>query len=1190
MDRRAIIQNWDTAHGLPQNTVNTMALGPRGFLWVGTFGGLARFDGTSFKTWSTEEGLTFPRVTAMDFDNDGNLWLGCTAGRVTRFDPIEQTFRSEALGPPYRARTIRGLKWKNRTLHLWIDGGRHMARTDDGLWKQLPESEFPVADSRWTRSRSGIHTKGPQPRAVARVETDGRRPIETRDGAVIVTKGHRLIRLDHPERFIGRPAEGRAQLRYSEFPFGIASVLSGTSDELWVGSRGGGLFRVTRARHLRLAAGQEVKNGVKGAIPHPKGGLLVNVTCDGIHHFLGRDRVRPVVPPTCLQAMVYESKRERLFAVGMDGLLSVDLKNEGSPPTWLQPNLGLLTSIAVDKRHQIWVGATSGRVAVERNGTLVDFEAPTTERINIITESNRGEVWVGGHQQVGVWHPNEGWRLLGTKDGVPSGAIRTIAFVGDDTWLGSYGGGIVRLGPRGAFAFDAGHGLPDLFVSHIGLDGQGRMWLNGNRGVFSIPLSDFDDVQAGRRSMLRARHHVSHESENGEPSGYFDGRDYFFPSIDGLVAVNAIAEPTPPTKLRTSIELATLNDAPLSAPQSGRGRLYVEYTAPFFGEPGLVSFQYRLGSGPWTRTRQRKVLFEHIPVGTHRFSVRALNIASDPGPASSLSFQIAPYFWQRPTVHLGLLALLALTALAYHRQRTRRLEEHSKRMSMEVDRRRAVETALTEREQHYRTLFEESANALVLEDEAGHIIDLNPAACGVFRAQREQLIGLPVADLRAMGRASNPDFELFQRADGETFEGTRSLRTLEAEPLRHLHTIVDLEPLVAAQRKEKDLAAQLARSQRMESVGRLASGVAHDVNNMLTVVQGQAQLALESNQSGERDEVEACLADILKSSERTGRVTRQLLALGRRNSSAARELDLAHILREMGTLLDRLVPESARLTWSVPEGPRIVQADRAQLEQVLVNLVINSVQALNDEEGTIAISLDDEGAFVRMAVEDDGRGMAEEVQQRIFEPFFSTKPEGRNTGLGLAVVHATVVELGGRCEVSSAEGVGTRFEILLPRHAGLPAPSLSEGLDTQPIPTQPPRRERVLYCEDEAPVRRTTCRILESAGFEVTAAETPHAAVAAFDAARAPYDLLITDVVMPEMNGKELGVLLRARQPSIPVLYLSGYASNLMDSLSAGESFLPKPYRARSLLDRVEGMLNGTAPPASADAHPLGDG
>ncbi|HEU4700063.1 MAG TPA: PAS domain S-box protein [Gemmatimonadales bacterium] len=405
----------------------------------------------------------------------------------------------------------------------------------------------------------------------------------------------------------------------------------------------------------------------------------------------------------------------------------------------------------------------------------------------------------------------------------------------------------------------------------------------------------------------------------------------------------------------------------------------------------------------------------------------------------------------------------------------------------------------------------------------------------------------------------------------------------------------DVTARVQAERALHEREAQLRQVQKMEAVGQLAGGIAHDFNNLLTAITTTAEMTLA--ELGADPATRGAMGEILGSSRRAAALTRQLLAFSRRQELQPQVLDLAQVIAEAEKMLRRLIGENIALEASYAEGSGLVKADPGQLEQVLVNLVVNARDAMSGGGrltiATANVEVDAEeaagrqamqpGAYVRLTVTDTGCGMDAETQARIFEPFFTTKEVGYGTGLGLATVYGIVKQSEGYIYVESAPGAGTTFTILLPRASGTAAAYRTAArLDPAALPRG---TETVLLVEDEDVVRNSVRRILTRHGYKVVEAVSGVDALRLCEARTEPIDLVITDVVMPEMGGVELYRELAARHAGLKVLFLSGYtADGIAAQLGPATpiSFVEKPFEMPVLLQRVRELLAPTPTGAAA--------
>jgi PAS domain S-box-containing protein len=420
-------------------------------------------------------------------------------------------------------------------------------------------------------------------------------------------------------------------------------------------------------------------------------------------------------------------------------------------------------------------------------------------------------------------------------------------------------------------------------------------------------------------------------------------------------------------------------------------------------------------------------------------------------------------------------------------------------------------------------------------------------------------------------------------------KGTRRWLETHAAPLRDAQgRITAVLGITRDVTERKALAAQLLQSQKLESVGRLAGGVAHDFNNMLGVIQGQTELALQDAPPGSL--LESGLREVLKAAQRSAQLTRQLLAFARREPSTPRVLDLNLRVQELLGMLARLIGEGVVVSWQPGDDLWPVRIDPGQLDQVLTNLVVNARDAMagagaltvttantrrEAEDGATA------GDYVVLTVRDTGAGMDAATRARIFEPFFTTKPLGQGTGLGLSTVYGIARQHGGAIEVESRPGQGATFRLFLPKSIESPAP-LAESNAT---PSATGGRGTILLVEDEPALLALTGRVLRREGYTVLAAASPIEAEGVVGHHDGPIDLLLTDMVMPGMNGRELWRRVRALRPSMCCLIMSGYSHDGMEGTTDLDVVtLHKPFAMHELIAQVRAALAAGASPAEARA------
>jgi len=506
----------------------------------------------------------------------------------------------------------------------------------------------------------------------------------------------------------------------------------------------------------------------------------------------------------------------------------------------------------------------------------------------------------------------------------------------------------------------------------------------------------------------------------------------------------------------------------------------------------------------------------------------------------------------------------------------------------------------------FRLLFEAAPDGLALLDQAGRIIAANPALGRLARPALPMRPGLPAVRLLAPAArpllaerlAADPPAAtplLAAPADPAAPEDAEWALTLERLPaMAGAALLLRVADRTAQRRADR----QLAEGARLETVGRLAGGIGHDFNNLLAVILGSAG-AMRT--IGLAPPAAAELGHLADAAARGAGLVRQLLAFTRQQRLQPRVLGLNDAIGALAPLVKRLVGERIRVELGLEQPGRLVRIDPTQLDQIVLNLAANAREAMPGG-GTLriatghAVVLRPEGEgpgavppgrYAVLEVSDTGCGIAPDALPRLFEPFFTTRPEQGGTGLGLATVQGIVAQSGGRIGVVSRLGEGSTFRIHLPRQDGAADPVLIAGrtgaavpiASTKPVQAGPPGLARILLVEDEAPLRRLAALVLRRAGHEVIEADCAEAALDLLAEADAP-DILVSDVAMPGMDGLELARQLRGRWPGLPVLLLSGYAASTLgaDLEAAAIGFLGKPYAPAYLLASLVGMLSQARP------------
>ncbi len=516
----------------------------------------------------------------------------------------------------------------------------------------------------------------------------------------------------------------------------------------------------------------------------------------------------------------------------------------------------------------------------------------------------------------------------------------------------------------------------------------------------------------------------------------------------------------------------------------------------------------------------------------------------------------------------------------------------------DISERRTTETALQSSEMLFRSVWENSVDGMRLTDENGVIVAVNDAYCKLVQMEGSALEGKPFPIVYS-GIMSLDEFLQLHR---EHFRDRATEHKIERQyTLHNGHTVIleVTESFIEAQGRpllmlslfrdvtmQRRLEEQLRQSQKMEAIGQLAGGVAHDFNNILTVIHGHASLLGMSDLD---DTAARSAQQITQAAERAAGLTRQLLAFSRRQLIQPKNLDMNKTVGNMSDMLGRLLGEDVALQLNYSQSPATIEADAGMMEQVLLNLAVNARDAMpRGGQLGIRISIVDvdeahaqrhhearAGRFVCISKSDTGCGIPPENISRIFEPFFTTKEIGKGTGLGLATVYGIIKQHQGWIEVESSVGKGTTFRIYLPFVGTVQA-------DAEKPTTQISIRggvETILLVEDERPVRELVARVLQKYGYKIWQATSGNDALGVWQEHKADISLLLTDLVMPgNMNGHELAEKLRAEQPGLKVIFTSGYSADIVGKnfkLDPELNFLQKPYHPQTLALTVRRCLDG---------------
>ncbi|MFW6333877.1 MAG: PAS domain S-box protein [Desulfosalsimonas sp.] len=537
----------------------------------------------------------------------------------------------------------------------------------------------------------------------------------------------------------------------------------------------------------------------------------------------------------------------------------------------------------------------------------------------------------------------------------------------------------------------------------------------------------------------------------------------------------------------------------------------------------------------------------------------------------------------------------------------KRAQDALERLNTELNTRVRQRTAeLAEAEEILRNAFDFSPIGMALAAESGRFLNLNAELCRILGYAKEELLTKTFQEIIHPDDCEANLSNMRQMLAGEIGScdvKTRCLhkdgslvwaqlnaslaRDSSGQPLFFIAQIQDITGRKRAEEERQKLQAQLNQAQKMESVGRLAGGVAHDFNNMLTIINGYAEMMADVLPAS--DPMHESAREIHDAGKRSAVIVRKLLAFARKQAISPVAMNLNDNISAMLKMLQRLIGENIDLRWKPSKDIWLIKMDFSQIDQILANLVVNARDAFH-EGGVVTIETKNaefdkdycaahpgfvQGQYVMLAVSDNGCGMSKEVQAHLFEPFFTTKEVGKGTGLGLATVYGIVKQNNGFVNVYSEPGEGTSFKVYFPRYKGDEKLEGSEDEEKSPLKAN---GEKILILEDEEEVLGLARLMLEKLGYHVLAAQTPDKAMSLAEAHAGQIDLLITDVVMPEINGRDFASQLKTLYPDVKVMFMSGYTANAIARrtvMDEGKNFIQKPFALKDLAVKVREVIDG---------------
>jgi signal transduction histidine kinase/ligand-binding sensor domain-containing protein/CheY-like chemotaxis protein len=1195
----------DDPHSIADNYINAIYEDRSGTLWIGHSAGLSRLvrERDSFANYEIDSSLLGGTVISILEDSHGNFWLGTSNG-VYAFD--RESGRSTPYRPGFGAtrgdvRVLiedrRGRVWagSNSFGLLELDpvtGASRRFLHDPADPNSLPEQDIraiiedPDGNLWLGMNRRGLAKLDPRTGGITRFSHDARDPrslgndnilhlfADGSRGFWVATEGAGLNFYEY--------ATG-AFSRYRSDPDDPTAINSNSvwamhrdaSGVLWVGTFSGGIniSKVNSAaiRHFRTRPGDPYSlgfNSVVGFAEDRAGAIWVATDGGGLNRFdraTGRFTRFNTTNTNLLSDAVLSvlaDRRGDVWITSWGGGVSRFDRQRRRFTHYTAASGALpednIFSIFEDRAGRLWVGSwTHGLGLLDRARGVFDFVSVVAagledREILFIRETRDGKLLLGMRERgLVIFDPETGGKRTYRTDPEDSNSLSAndvfAAIEGEPgtIWVGT-ASGLDRLDVRTQTFrhYSKKDGLPSSSIRGLAFDGSGHLWVSTSKGV-----SRFDPVSESFENFAVADGLQGSEF-NPRANYRTRGGTILFGGTNGFNTIEPekiVRNVRRPPVVFTGFQLFN-RPVPIGEPGSPlqahigesdhlvlthrQSVFTIEFAALDFIAPDKNEYAYRMEGfdADWSYVgHQRTATYTNLPPGEYVFRVKASNndgVWNEAG--ASLRITIVPAFWQtwwfRALILLALTGVLALITRS-DRKRRRKVEAMNAKLAEAAERDR--------RGQRY------------LER---NVLDI---LAGMERfSAGDHTVALEVGTDDAIGK----------------------LR-------RGFNTVV------ADRKRTED---NLRQSQKMEAVGRLAGGVAHDFNNMLTAIAGHAQLM--ENDLPPDSPLQADVQEIKKAAERSSSLTRQLLAFSRKQILQPRAVNLNTVVEGMEPMVRRMIGEDVEVRAVLSPDLRAVFADPGQLEQVILNLVINARDAmpaggrLTIETREAELTASDTsahklelrpGPHAVLAVSDSGEGMDAQTQARVFEPFFTTKEIGKGTGLGLATVYGIVKQSGGYIWVYSEPGHGSTFKIYLPLAPADPAEDAATPALHPPVEHG---HETVLVVEDEASVRKLVGRVLRRSGYTVLESDSGRAAAALVARYRDPIHLLLTDVVMPAMSGRAVADLVLERHPGTRVLFMSGYTDDTIvhhGVLDPGTEFIEKPFTTETLLRRVQEVLDG---------------
>lgn len=1229
---------------ISDNTINSIIIDKQGMIWSGTDRGINRINPKTGKV-TRYLNTDFSKIYTLVQDSQGNLWAGGSSQGLIKINTItgaiEQYEMPEAtVNPEYEIFIHSMAVGKNDPSKLYI------GTQENGLFM------FDITTNTFSNVKTNIPNNPFLRRnkiSSIYIDEDGTKWIATiRTGLILLDNNNNLIediltvpllekaprinciyKSDQDLLWVGTNGQGAYLIMNRMKQFNHIQANPKVADSLPANMIS--FLHIDRDQRLWVA-------------PYISGLHYSNYSENGYTSF------KPLTKDNAIsKANVYtinETKTgEIIFTTEEKGLYIIkDGKYTGYNLLDSPKFNYAIISVLEDADENIWAGFNDNGL-IKWNRETNDIEeyindaSDTTSlgsgRVYCLFKDNKNTIWVGtegGGLNKYLPETNNFKRYQHNfeKSGtISSNEVISIAQTNDSLlWVGTYGGGLNRfnLKDQKFTVYTEDDGLPNNVVYGILEDKKKQLWISTNKGIarfnpFTETFQNYDVLDGLQSNEFNSAYT---RSEKGELFfGGINGITHFFPE-------QIKNNPNPPrvhlTKLYVDnneinvgekIDGNVILDSTITVKKkitlpSSMHTIGFEFTALNYINSTKNCYAYQLEGidSDWVLSNKRRyVSYSQLLPGTYTFKVKASN---NDGlwleTPTTITLTVLPTFWQTKTflilavlVGLALFYLAHLYRLSGIKEKNRELNKINNQLGDEINKRIEIQKTLLENEIRFRQLVHATFQAIVLYKN-NKIFDCNQAALALFKYTQEQIINLEITELIV------PDFlskfekhhNMYNAHPYRLKVKTKQNKIFDAEIISkkvtfnkntfYVAAISDITRKLKDEKQKKELESQLQQSQKMEAIGTLAGGVAHDFNNLMTIINGFAELAqfkIEDNSAVKND-----LEQIIATAGRASELTQQLLSFSRKQEFKPKVININTAITQLQRMLERLISANIHISQSLCTQPCFAFIDPGQLEQVIINLVLNARDAIlraeKSDSKTISISttltyLDSrqaahyvglsEGRHVCLTISDNGEGMSQKTMNKIFEPFFTTKESGKGTGLGLATVYGIVNQNNGNISVESTLGEGSHFKIFWP---------LSSSANTEEFTFDDNKqiahgKESILLVEDDPGVRSFIESALTNLGYTITSAQNGKIALNTVTQQNIKFDLIITDLVMPEMNGHVLLEELTRLNYHFKVLVISGYSK---ESIAISKiptdtlNFLPKPFNVQSLSNVVRDILD----------------